>query len=200
MRRTETNKRTTGSRTRLENTRIRHQALLLAAVAIFTLASAAPAAYASCGLRAGIKGGGVTLPVLAGANTQMRDMPYDSIVGLWQTAYTQTNGDPFGQSFKQWHSDGTEFENVDHSAVIGNICFGVWKQLGNRTFRLHHMGWTFDASGNPTGTFTIDETDVVAPNGMSYTGSFVFKTYKTDGTYTGTEITGKIVASRITVD
>ena len=121
MRRTETNKRTTGSRTRLEKTRIRLQALLLAAVAIFTLASAASAAHASCGLRAGIKGGGVTLPVLADANTQKGDMPYDSIVGLWQTAYTQANHDPFGQSFKEWHSDGTEFENVDHSAVIGNI-------------------------------------------------------------------------------
>ena len=200
MKHTETNRRTTGSRTRLENTRIRLKALLLAAVAIFTLASAAPAAYASCGLRAGIKGGGVTLPVVADANTQKWDMPYDSIVGLWQTAYTQTNGDPFGQSFKQWHSDGTEFENVDHSAVVGNICFGVWKQLGNRTFRLHHMGWTFDTSGNPTGTFTIDETDVVASNGMSYTGSFVFKTYKTNGTPNDGEITGTIVASRITVN
>ena len=200
MRQTETNRRTAGSRTRLENTRIRFMALLLAAVTIFTLASAAPAAYAGSGLRAGIKGGGVTLPVLADANTQKGDMPYDSIVGLWQTAYTQTNGDPFGQSFKQWHSDGTEFENVDHSAVVGNICFGVWKQIGNRTFRLHHMGWTFDTSGNPTGSFTIDETDVVAPNRMSYTGSFVFKTYKTDGTPNDGEITGTIVASRITVN
>jgi hypothetical protein len=125
----------------------------------------------------------------------------DSIVGLWHTVYTTTSGAPFGQSFKEWHSDGTEFENIDHSAVVGNVCFGVWKQLDPRTFRLHHTGWTFDDNGNPTGSFTIDETDTLTPNGMSYNGSFTFKVFDTNGDYiSGTETTGTIAASRITVN
>jgi len=125
----------------------------------------------------------------------------DSIVGLWHVVYTTTSGAPFGVSFKEWHSDGTEFENIDHSAVVGNVCFGVWKQVGFRTVRLHHTGWTFDGSGNPTGSFTIDETDTIAPNGMSYIGNFDFKVFDTNGDYIpNTETTGTIASSRITVD
>jgi hypothetical protein len=77
----------------------------------------------------------------------------------------------------------------------------VWKQIGPRTVRLHHTGWTFDANGNPTGFFTIDETDTIAPNGMSYSGTFDFKVFDTNGDYiSGTQTTGTIAASRITVD
>jgi hypothetical protein len=75
------------------------------------------------------------------------------------------------------------------------------KQIGSRTFRLHHTGWTYDDNGNPTGSFIINETETVASNGMSYTGNFDFKVYDTNGDYiSGTETTGTIAASRITVD
>jgi hypothetical protein len=125
----------------------------------------------------------------------------DSIVGLWHVVYTVTGGAPFGVSLKEWHSDGTEFENIDHSAVVGNICFGVWKQVDPRTVRLHHTGWTFDDNGNPTGSFTNDETDTIAPNGMSYSGTFIFKVFDTNGDpISGAETTGTIAASRITVN
>jgi hypothetical protein len=125
----------------------------------------------------------------------------DTIVGLWHTTYTTSSNAPFGVSLKEWHSDGTEFENIDHSAVVGNVCFGVWKPVGFRTVRLHHTGWTFDDNGNPTGFFTIDETDTIAPNGMSYSGNFDFKVFDTNGDYiSGSETTGTIAASRITVD
>jgi len=125
----------------------------------------------------------------------------DSIVGLWHVVYTTTSGAPFGVSLKQWHSDGTEFENIDHPAIVGNICFGVWKPLDFHTVRLHHTGWTFDNNGNPSGSFTIDETDTLTPNGMGYNGSFTFKVFDTNGDYiTGTETTGTIAASRIIVN
>ena len=124
----------------------------------------------------------------------------DTIVGLWHVTYTTSTNAPFAVSLKEWHSDGTEFENVDRG-VVGNICFGVWKQTGSRTFRLHHTGWTYDDNGNPTGSFIINETETVASNGMSYTGNFDFKVYDTSGDYiSGTETTGTIAASRITVN
>src|SRR6202789_3770038 len=124
----------------------------------------------------------------------------DTIVGLWHVTYTTSSNAPFAVSLKEWHSDGTEFENVDRG-VVGNICFGVWQQIGSRTFRLHHTGWTYDDNGNPTGSFIINETETVASNGMSYTGNFDFKVYDTKGDYiSGTETTGTIAASRITVD
>jgi len=124
-----------------------------------------------------------------------------TIVGLWQVTYTTSSKAPFGVSLKQWHSDGTEFESIDHSPVVGNICFGVWKQTGVRAFKLHHTGWLFDDNGNPIGSFIQDENDVVWLNGMSYSGSFVFKVYDKNGYYvSGSEITGTIVAKRITVN
>ena len=125
----------------------------------------------------------------------------NTIVGLWHVTYTTTSGAIFGVSLKQWHSDGTEFENIDHPAVVGNICFGVWKQVDFRSVHLHHTGFTFDSNGNPSGSFTIDETDTVAPNGMGYTGTFDFKVFDTNGDYiAGTETTGTQSATRITVN
>ncbi|MGB0123531.1 MAG: hypothetical protein WA419_15625 [Silvibacterium sp.] len=124
-----------------------------------------------------------------------------TIVGLWQVTYTTSSKAPFGVSFKEWHSDGTEFENIDHSPVIGNICFGVWKQVGARAVRLHHTGWLFDDNGNPIGSFIIEETDSVWLSGMTYSGSFVFRVYDKNGDYvSGSEITGTMIAKRITVN
>jgi hypothetical protein len=165
---------------------------LLILVFIATL----PAKAAGCN---GLSGGGnfVKYPMLEHDGA----VGPDSIVGLWHVVYTTASGAAFGVSLKEWHSDGTEFENIDHSAVVGNVCFGVWKQVGFRTVRLHHTGWTFDGSGNPTGSFTIDETDTIASNGMSYIGNFDFKVFDTNGNFiSGSETTGTIAASRITVD
>src|ERR1700728_5120621 len=115
-----------------------------------------------------------------------------SIVGLWHLVYTATDstsgplpvpvippGPPtsfqFLESFKTWHADGTEFENAFLPPSGGNICFGVWQDEGRGTVKLHHIGLMFASDGSVDATFTIDETDTVAPNGQSYKGSFDFK-------------------------
>jgi hypothetical protein len=176
------------------------KAIASAAVLAFTVALAAPNANASCGRLAGELGGDIKLPALAVENPQLVFPIEDSIVGLWQVVYTTSSGAPFGVSFKEWHSDGTEFENIDHSPIVGNVCFGVWKQVDFRTVHLHHLGWLFGTDGSPQGSFIIDETDKLSPNAMTYSGSFTFKTYDADGNYTGTEVTGTTAASRITVN
>ncbi|MGB8535838.1 MAG: hypothetical protein WCD57_05455 [Acidobacteriaceae bacterium] len=174
--------------------RFSRAALTLLGLFIFVSTVTLPAKAAGCN---GPGGNIVNYPIAehdgaTGPNT---------IVGLWHVAYTTAGGASFGVSFKEWHSDGTEFENVDHSALVGNVCFGVWKQVGFRTVRLHHTGWTFDDNGNPTGFFTQDETDTIAANGMSYSGNFDFKVFDTNGDFiSGTETIGTIAASRITVD
>jgi hypothetical protein len=193
-------------RPKQKTTSSRLKATAFALVAVFTMALTASSAYASCGEVGGMKGSAIKMPMLAGAGSHLADMEdatqgrgaNDSIVGLWHVVYTA--GDSiFGVSLKQWHSDGTEFENIAHSPTIGNICFGVWKQVGFHTVRLHHTGWLFSDQGVLTGTFTIDETDTVGEDGMSYKGNFVFKTFDTNGTFTGTEVSGSIAATRITV-
>jgi hypothetical protein len=126
----------------------------------------------------------------------------DSIVGLWHVVYTTSAGAPFNESFDQWHSDGTEFENAFLPPDTGNICFGVWKTIAPRTVRLHHIGWTFTPGSTPptaSGTFTLDENNTVSRDGKTYTGTFTFKTFDNNGVQ-GEEVTGTMVATRITVN
>jgi hypothetical protein len=160
-----------------------------------------------------------------------------SIVGLWHVLYTGTFDDnfppggpfpppntpfPFLESLKTWHADGTEFENAFLAPAGGNICFGVWKDLGFGRVKLHHIGLMFATAGSPleyvgtppqfvTNIFTVDEIDAVAPNGKTYSGFFDFKLYvptaceNGPGGYvcTGTpfsEVKGSTLGTRITVD
>ena len=141
-----------------------------------------------------------------------------SIVGLWHVNYTGTYSDnfppggpfpptpfPFNESFKTWHADGTEFENAFLPPSGNNICYGVWKDLGNGCVKLHHIGLMFNADGSLAAIFTIDETDTVSPNGKTYKGMFDFKiwppSYEAVGVGTPiSEVRGTMLASRITVD
>src|SRR5208283_3165920 len=44
----------------------------------------------------------------------------EKIVGTWHVAYTTVGGPP-GEAFIQWHSDGTEWENINYPVLGGNI-------------------------------------------------------------------------------
>ena len=174
--------------------------MMAALVVLLTAASS----YADCGPMAGMKFPIVKLPLVATANlAAVGGMPNsesrDSIVGLWHTMYTAGDS-PFAETFKQWHSDGTEFENVNHNPAIGSVCVGVWKQVGARTVHLHHLGFLFNADGTSAGTFVVEETDTLAAHGASYAGTFTFTTYDVNGNPTGTEVKGTVAATRITVD
>ncbi len=126
-----------------------------------------------------------------------------SIVGLWHVVYTQSDGSPFNQTFKMWHSDGIEFENALLPPIGGDICYGVWKQTGSRSVKLHHIGiiWGPDPKtpGNfvVVATFTVDETNTVSEDGKSYSGKFTFSQFGPDVT-PGPVITGTTAAKRVT--
>jgi len=140
-----------------------------------------------------------------------------SIVGLWQLIYTATYAEglpsppfpattpfQFLESYKTWHADGTEFENAFLPPAGGNICFGVWKDLGERRVKLHHIGLMFASDGSISNVFTVDEIDTVAPNGKTYSGTFVFKLFLPTDVYgTGTPLAvakGTTAGTRISVD
>ncbi|HTY85463.1 MAG TPA: hypothetical protein VMB19_14665 [Silvibacterium sp.] len=179
----------------------------LVAGAVGFLAFASTSAFASCGPMTGAKLTGTGLPALIQAGPHAAgieaepdgDPASDSIVGLWHVLYT-TGGATFAESFKMWHSDGTELDNINQNPAEGSLCVGVWKQVGPREVRLHHVGWIFAPGGTPAGSFTIDETDRIGERGMAYAGTFTFRTYDMNGNYTGNEVTGNTAATRITVD
>ena len=159
-------------------------------------------ANAACG----ITGLGTRSPIKLPMMAQAEGLPFggtasNSIVGLWHVIYT-AGGQTFNDTFDMWHSDGTEFEAAFLPPEAGNICYGVWKEVGG-TVHLHHIGWLFTPGSTPgtaTGTFTLDEINTVSRNGMSYSGSFTFQVYDMNGVAQGGPVTGTMLASRITVN
>ncbi len=175
---------------------------VLTTLAVASLMLSGASARAACGISPGLHAGAPVMPMLAMAGGDGEDSwgaHKDSIVGLWHTVYTADKA-VFNETLDEWHSDGTEFENAYLPPAAGNICFGVWKPVGERTVRLHHIGWTFDPAsmGTANGTFTLDETNTVSSDGKSYTGTFTFKTFPLKGP--SVVVTGTIAATRITVD
>ena len=69
----------------------------------------------------------------------------EGIVGLWEFKWTAAP--PFGPDFgtQAWHSDGTEITfSGNQNPETGDVCQGVWRQIGRNTYTLNHiaMGWT----------------------------------------------------------
>jgi hypothetical protein len=94
--------------------------------------------------------------------------PGENIVGTWHVVYT-TEGLPPGEAFIQWHSDGTEWENINHPVLGGNICMGSWKTVDRSHVFRNHWGWLFN-NGVIAGYFNETETDEVSWDGNSYSG------------------------------
>ena len=119
----------------------------------------------------------------------------EQIVGTWHVAYI-TEGSPSGQAFIQWHSDGTEWENINHPILGGTICMGSWKAVDRSHVFRNHWGWLF-TDGVVTGYFNETETDTLSWDGNSYTGTNDTKFYDlTTGAKT-MELTGTASARRI---
>jgi len=101
----------------------------------------------------------------------------DRIVGTWLVTY---GGTIPGQAFIQWHSDGTEWENIDLPILGGNICMGDWRAVDENHVRRSHVGWLF-SNGNPAGSFTWTETNEVARDGSWYRGTGHVRLYDVNG-------------------
>jgi hypothetical protein len=105
--------------------------------------------------------------------------PHEGIVGTWLATY------PNGQAYIQWHSDGTEWENINLPPTSGNLCMGSWEAKGPWTYYRNHYGWLFDPTGTNIGYFNETETDVLAHDGNSYSGTNTTYFYLPDGTMAG---------------
>lgn len=93
----------------------------------------------------------------------------ENIVGTWHVVYS-TEGSTSGEAFIQWHSDGTEWENINYPVLGGNICLGSWKIVDHSHVSRNHFGWLY-SNGLLAGYFNETETDELSWDGNSYTGS-----------------------------
>jgi len=119
---------------------------------------------------------------------------HNSIVGTWHVAYI-TEGAPGGEAFIQWHSDGTEWENINFPPINGNICMGSWKVIDAHHVSRNHFGWLYD-NGALTGYFNETETDTLSHDFNSYSGFNELKMYDLNGNMTA-DLTGTSSATRI---
>lgn len=170
------------------------RSLLLSAVAIALMAGSESAQ--ACELDV-IGNPGQWMPQVKLPSLPRASGKFDSIVGVWQASLS-VSGTVILNTIDTWNSDGTEFLSAQKDPIEGNLCQGVWKTVGTRGVQLHHLGWTFDTSGNATGTLVDDTSVKLDGKRTTYTGTFDFKFYDLNGNLTK-EVTGDTSATRVTV-
>lgn len=178
--------------------------LVLAAGAFMLLT--APAARATCVSGNGRVGFATSklAPKLPsqGSNDNDSKGGGSSIVGLWHTTFI-VGGSVWDEAYEQWHSDGTELQ-LDNAVppMLGNVCVGVYKQTGRRTYKLRHVAWNWDASGTTlAGTFLLVMTVTTTSDGDTFTGKFVTDSFDNDGKVIPTlHFEGTVSGKRIDVD
>ena len=119
---------------------------------------------------------------------------HSGIVGTWRVSYT-AGGQPFADAFIQWHSDGTEWENIGLPVLSGTICMGEWKALDGWRVSRNHIGWLY-TNGALSGYFTETETALLSADGRSYHGTTLQKIYNLAGTLQA-EVPGTSTATRL---
>ncbi len=125
----------------------------------------------------------------------------EPIVGLWEFKFAGSPPPDFGT--QAWHSDGTELMfSAGRAPSIGDICQGVWKKIGRRTYSLNHiaMGWDTGSFGVRVHIRAIVK---VAPSGDAYTAHFTADAYSVspadpfDESVSLGESTGIMTATRV---
>jgi hypothetical protein len=157
---------------------------LYAAAAAASLMMVSVSVHASCADLVGGPSQGMAHPLtnLSQAQNEPRyDNAADNVVGTWHVIYS-SNGAEYAQAFIQWHSDRTEWENINKPVLGGNICMGSWKPIDATHVSRNHYGWIF-TSGVVSNYFNETETDEVSRDGNSYRGTNVTNIYALDGTF-----------------
>jgi hypothetical protein len=103
----------------------------------------------------------------------------EGIVGLWEFKFDAAP--PFGPDYgtQAWHADGTEFTfSGGQDPETGDVCQGVWRQVGKNLYTLNHIAMGRPAPEAPFGIrvhlhFLIK----LNPAGTAFSGTFTAKAY-----------------------
>jgi hypothetical protein len=156
------------------------------------------------------------------------------IVGLWSFKYTSKgnkttlgipDGTPIDGGVTLWFADGNEmtYSGV-RNPIVGATCLGIWKQTGEHTYVLNHIGLSWDPQatsisppnapapagngnpgggpGAPGGPAFIKQYIWLDPDNKVYYGSFSINQLMPDGKTPAlpAPIKGDITATRISID
>lgn len=148
--------------------------------------------------------------------------PNNGIEGLWKVSFVSDGVPPnpvpagvmtdFGTV--QWHSDGTELMiSGGRAPSTGDVCMGVWEQVGAFTYKLKHIALAWISSDTPPsmggpgpspaqflGPAVISELVTLSRSRDKYEGTFTIDQYNADESALLVHISGTINGTRITVD
>jgi hypothetical protein len=183
------------------------RSLLFSAFSVFALVVVPASSFGSCGIPDSMKArlslstatSTLATPAARDQANSSADFERLAIAGLWNIKFV-SGGQVVDQGFDAWQSDGLEVLNDTPPPATGNVCLGVYAQTGQRTFKLKHPSWIFDASNtNVIGTATIRETVTIDRSGDSFTGVFTIDVVDLFGNPLG-HADGKVEAARLKVD
>jgi len=146
------------------------------------------------------------------------DWGNSGLVGMWNVTFTSDGtaypaAIPYGVVFDfgtiQYHSDGTEFEiSGGRAPSTGDVCMGIWRQTGERTYQVKHIGLSWLSSDStppsPTAKFLgpgkFAETIQLNRKGDRFTGTIIIDQYAADGVTLLEHISGTMAGVRFTFD
>jgi hypothetical protein len=184
--------------------------------ALVFAAMVAPAAHAGCGLYTPAPHPASWQPQIASPRLVLAALTLDdeaagphgpSIVGTWKEHWISegSEGIPDGTEvdagYASWHSDGTEI-NVSglRAPLTGDVCLGVWKRTGARTYQLNHFGISYDPTGaHLVGPARIQQWLTLDPDGDATSGKFTIDQWDEAGNLLA-HVQGKVTGTRVTVE
>jgi hypothetical protein len=139
------------------------------------------------------------------------------IVGMWRVSFTSDGtgypgktpplGAPIDSATIQYHPDGTEIMVSGlRPPSTGDVCMGVWKQIGENTYKLRHLGlaWVSPDSGAPAAAFlgpsVFHEEVKVNRAHDTFEGTFTIDQYMADETTLVVHLSGTLSGKRFSVD
>jgi hypothetical protein len=123
-----------------------------------------------------------------------------SMTGLWKTVFV-AGGAVVNLGFNTWNSDGTEWAlDGGFPPAAGNVCPGVWKRIGHRSYRTVHPAFNYDASNTHVVSIFIERLKItISRDGNSYQGDFTWDSYDFQGNLLPGSVAGRIAGTRIQV-
>ena len=136
--------------------------------------------------RVGLLGAVGTLAIMGGAKAapaETAGVCEDPLVGSWLDTGTFTiqGSTVTALAFASNFTGGIWLTYGNSPPTAAGPSFGAWIKTGERTYRQHSVGFTFDNNGNQNGYFDVMEHVVLSEDGNSYTGSAVINSLDLDG-------------------
>jgi hypothetical protein len=149
-------------------------------------------------------------------------VPHSGIVGTWKVTFVSDGVSPnpvpagittdFGTV--QWHNDGTEIMiSGGRPPSTGDVCMGVWEQIGPFTYKLKHLALAWASEDTPPsmggpgptpaqfiGPAIISETVTLDKSRASYQGPFTLDQYNADESAVLVHLSGTVTGTRLTVN